>query len=119
MVVATACALRRVSLQYFKIVHVTRLNHSLDVRMRQCLFFVTHISSALETSANRSVRSSLYLGFVSGIGLGGIVGTLLGRATSGMACWLSLVAQQDAVECSYLKVIHMSCDGTHAFASDV
>ena len=55
----------------------------------------------------------------SGIGLGAVVGTLLGRHTSGMACWFSLVAQQDAVECSYLKVIHMSCDGTHAFASNV
>ena len=107
------------SLQYFKIVHVTCPKPRLYVRMRQCLFFVTHICSALETSANRSVRSSLYLGFVFGIGLGAVVGTLLGRHISGIACWLSLVAQQDAVECSYLKVIHMSCDGTHAFASNV
>ena len=42
-----------------------------------------------------------------------------GRQTWGMACWLLLLAQQDAVECSYLKVTRVSCDGTHEYASNV
>ena len=119
MVVATACALRRVPCSTSKMfTSHARTSAWMSECANVCSFSLTFAAlSKLLLISLSGVRCILV--FLSGIGLGGIVGTLLGRHTSRMACWLSLVAQQDAVECSYLKVIHISCDGRHAFASAV